>query len=472
MVSVKQKGSACDRGRLSEASNSESLCRGGRLTLLYRSYWVVKQIRSYWVIKQIRRLRQRETVGSQQWRVIVQGKMGKRSSHTNISLQEPTAKYRKILNLALKESHDSEVLSKLRRMKRTADEARLLLDWETWMQQKAVILVCRSVRNTNLHIHEEINSFAQNKTSQFFSKSENSRKRKIGDQSGGEFHDDYESENEESEDDDIEDNSEVHGNKNGGESEDVEEDNRVKIDKNEFVQVFEKIPESSKLKLLSSGKVVKNVLFNYIKDNDCKHLAYSFIIDCDDQKIKELFNDEEWMELTKDHLGISRFHIASEIAKYGNKTLKQLREVVMKSYLPSNVSYDNYQHSDLEWIQIAIRIIVHLYENDDSLYNEIIMNIDLPLYELPHNFSIDKFKHILKFLVSIYQYKTILKNNIQVLREEEDPEEDLEEDQKEQNILNELLNVGQQQVPPSNTNVNYFADCFRIPRKPRQKKGE
>ncbi|GBB89808.1 hypothetical protein RclHR1_16600004 [Rhizophagus clarus] len=92
---------------------------------------------------------------------------------------------------------------------------------------------------------------------------------------------------------------------------------------------------------------------------------------------------------------------------------------------------------------------------------------DHPLYELPHNFSIDKFKHILKFLISIYQYKTILKNNIQVLREE-----DPEEDQKENILLNELLNVGQQQVPPSNTNVNYFADCFRTPRKPRQKKGE
>ncbi|CAG8662328.1 11465_t:CDS:2, partial [Funneliformis mosseae] len=276
--------------------------------------------------------------------------MGKRSPHTNISLQErninwmltcsdptplaffqhvfpthrgqATAKYRKILDLALKESHDSEVLSKLRRMKRTADEARLLLDWETWMQQKAA-------------------------TSQFSSESENSRKRKIGNQSGGELHDDYESESDalsngsdeetsESEDDDIEDNSEVHGNKNGGESEDVEEDNRVKIDKNEFVQAFEKIPESSKLKLISSGKVVENVLFNYIKDNDYEHLAHSYIIDCDDQKIKELFNDEEWMELTKDHLGIPQvpLDIASEIAKYGNKTLKLLREVVMKSYLP------------------------------------------------------------------------------------------------------------------------------------------
>ncbi|RIA93479.1 hypothetical protein C1645_819336 [Glomus cerebriforme] len=282
---------------------------------------------------------------------------------------QATEKYRKILDLALNGTEDSEVLSKLRRMKRTADEARLLFDWETWMQQKATILVRHSVRSTNLRIHEEINSFAQNKTSQFSSESENSRKRKIGDQSGGELHDDYESEKTgESEDDDIEDISEGHGNKNGGESEDVEEDNRVKIDKNEFVQAFEKIPESSKLKLKCSGKVVENVLFDYIMDNDYEHIAHSYIIDCDDQNIKKLFNDEEWMELTKDHLGIPQvpLDIASEIAKYGNKNLKQLREAVMKSYLPSNVSYDNDQHSDLEWIQMAIRTIIHLYENDDS----------------------------------------------------------------------------------------------------------
>ena len=73
------------------------------------------------------------------------------------------------------------------------------------------------------------------------------------------------------------------------------------------------------------------------------------------------------MELTKDHLGIPQvpLDIASEIAKYGNKNLKQLREAVMKSYLPSNVSYDNDQHSDLEWIQMVIRTIIYLYENDD-----------------------------------------------------------------------------------------------------------
>ncbi|RIA98922.1 hypothetical protein C1645_587473 [Glomus cerebriforme] len=76
-------------------------------------------------------------------------------------------KYRIVLDLALKETDDREVLSKLRRLKRTVDEARLLFDWETWMQQKAAISVRRSVWSTNIRIHEEINSFAQNKTSQF-----------------------------------------------------------------------------------------------------------------------------------------------------------------------------------------------------------------------------------------------------------------------------------------------------------------
>lgn len=74
-----------------------------------------------------------------------------------------TEKYQKTLDLALNETDDQEVLNKLRRMKRAVDEARILFDWEAWMQQKTAILVRRSVRNTNLNIHEEINTFAQNK---------------------------------------------------------------------------------------------------------------------------------------------------------------------------------------------------------------------------------------------------------------------------------------------------------------------
>ena len=81
-----------------------------------------------------------------------------------------------------------------------------------------------------------------------------------------------------------------------------------------------------------------------------------------------MFNDKEWKELTDDRLGIPDipFNIAEELAKYGNKNLKELRKAVMTSYLPDNVPYDSGQHYDLEWIQTSIRTIVGLYENDDS----------------------------------------------------------------------------------------------------------
>ncbi|CAG8603815.1 10206_t:CDS:2 [Cetraspora pellucida] len=478
-------------------------------------------------------------------------------------------RYYQILNLALSETDDPEVLYKLKKMKRTVNEARILFDWETWMQQKSAILVHRSVCNTNVHIHEEIN-----KTSFSFE--------------SGEDEETNESE------DDVKDNNEDHENEYG-KSEDVEEDQRVKVDKDSFVQEFEKIPESSKLKL-KSGRLVEDILFDYVKDRDYEQL-----------KIEELFSDEEWAELTKDNLGIPQvpLNIAKEIARYGNKNLEQLRKTVMESYLPSDVSYDNDQHSDLEWIQMAIRTIVHLYENGNSPlqrnqyeywytivlfgtcidmlfrdsklgtdvkrsdvpsyassnrknrnkrtyrklvgrkidgiiylieelyemgaiegarsyagihdkkyldeyfklpkslrdmladlmkalnYNSMrtakvqvfgiihlglrvqfsrlwsaggsiaIFKKDHPLYELPHNFSNDKFMQFLKFLVSTYQYKMILKNNIQVLHERKDNEDTL---------LDELLNVGRQQTPPTNTTVNYFADCFRTPRKVRRKK--
>jgi hypothetical protein len=86
-----------------------------------------------------------------------------------------------------------------------------------------------------------------------------------------------------------------------------------------------------------------------------------------------LFNDEEWKELTDDRLGIPDVpsNIATEIAKYGNKSLRELRNAVMTSYLPDNVPYDSSQHYDLEWIQTSIRTIVGLYENDNSLFKRI-----------------------------------------------------------------------------------------------------
>ncbi|RIA98921.1 hypothetical protein C1645_587548 [Glomus cerebriforme] len=166
----------------------------------------------------------------------------------------------------------------------------------------------------------------------------------------------------------------------------------------------------------------------------------------------------------------ARIHNKKYLSEYF-KLPKSLRD--MLADLIRALNYDDNRTTKIQVfgvIHLGLRVqFSRLWRVGGSIT---IFKKDLPLYELPHNFSIDKFKHILKFLISIYQYKMILKNNIQVLREKEVPEED-----QEDILLNELLNVGRQQVPPpntnaSNTNVNYFADCFRTPRKSRQKKGE
>ncbi|PKB97819.1 hypothetical protein RhiirA5_114800 [Rhizophagus irregularis] len=71
-----------------------------------------------------------------------------------------TDKYRSTLNLALNTTDNQELRNKLKTMKETVDDARILRDWETWMQEKTAILVRRGVRNTNLNLHEEINTLS------------------------------------------------------------------------------------------------------------------------------------------------------------------------------------------------------------------------------------------------------------------------------------------------------------------------
>ncbi|CAI2194631.1 18378_t:CDS:2, partial [Funneliformis geosporum] len=88
---------------------------------------------------------------------------------------------------------------------------------------------------------------------------------------------------------------------------------------------------------------------------------------------------------------------------------------------------------------------------------------DPPLYEVPRKFSTDKFKIFLKFLVSIYKYKMIIKNNIQILYMEANGN----------TLLDELKDVGRPQKPPQITNyTKYFANAFATPRKSREKKIE
>ncbi|GES98686.1 C2H2-type zinc finger transcription factor [Rhizophagus clarus] len=104
------------------------------------------------------------------------------------------------------------------------------------------------------------------------------------------------------------------------------------------------------------------------KDMDYEHHAHSYIVDFDDEDIKALFGEEEWKELTKDRIGVPPVphDIAKELTKYGKKTLKELRAVVLTPYLKENEEYDVNKHYELEWIQMALRTLCNLYENVDA----------------------------------------------------------------------------------------------------------
>ncbi|RHZ46207.1 hypothetical protein Glove_629g20 [Diversispora epigaea] len=141
------------------------------------------------------------------------------------------------------------------------------------------------------------------------------------------------------------------------------EDDPPKVDKVAFCKAHDSIPNTTKLKL-STGKIVEDVLFEFAKDMDYEHHAHSYIVDFDDEDIKALFTDSEWKELTKDRIGVPPIsqEITKELARYGKSTLEDLRTKTMTSYLEEE-KYDICKHYDKEWIQLAIRTLVNLYEN-------------------------------------------------------------------------------------------------------------
>ncbi|CAG8791185.1 23578_t:CDS:2, partial [Cetraspora pellucida] len=147
----------------------------------------------------------------------------------------------------------------------------------------------------------------------------------------------------------------------------INEKDSPKIDKTAFCKAHYAIPNSSKLQL-STGRIVEDILFEFAKDMDYEHNAHSYIVDFDDKDVRVLFTDTEWNELTKDRIGVPSVSrdIAEELAKYGSKTLKELRTKVMKSYLKDDEEYDVQKHYDQEWIQMTMRTLCNLFENIDT----------------------------------------------------------------------------------------------------------
>ncbi|GET55420.1 C2H2-type zinc finger transcription factor [Rhizophagus irregularis DAOM 181602=DAOM 197198] len=101
---------------------------------------------------------------------------------------------------------------------------------------------------------------------------------------------------------------------------------------------------------------------------DYEHHAHSYIVDFDDENVKALFTDEEWKELTEDRIGVPSVpsDIVKEMARYGKKTVEELRITVMTTYLKDKERYDICKHFNQEWVQMTMRTLCNLYENVDS----------------------------------------------------------------------------------------------------------
>ncbi|CAI2190887.1 20376_t:CDS:2 [Funneliformis geosporum] len=150
--------------------------------------------------------------------------------------------------------------------------------------------------------------------------------------------------------------------------ENKDDEDPPKINKLAFREAHHAIPDNAKMHL-KSGKIVEDVLFDFAKDMEHEHHAHSYIINYDDEDVKALFTKTEWDELTEDRIRIPAVprEIGEELVRYGKqKTLSELRNSVLTSYLQDGTIYDINKHYDKEWIQMAVRTLVNLYENIDA----------------------------------------------------------------------------------------------------------
>ncbi|CAG8835269.1 36001_t:CDS:10, partial [Gigaspora margarita] len=208
--------------------------------------------------------------------------------------RKASEKYKKVLDLASKEAVNEESRNKFEKMKKSATDERILKDWETWMQQKTAILVRRGVHNTNLNLHEEINTLS-------LSKDGSSAKTMKSNPDSDTSEDDLEEEDQEEEEsaDEIDKFFMDTGNN---------EKIRNSVISNDIgnVNLVKRIEESSstcqRLWILRSGTNVGYKLASHVKTipeaQKCLNLAYWNILDLtENSQIKSLFSTNDWEEM-------------------------------------------------------------------------------------------------------------------------------------------------------------------------------
>ncbi|RIB27559.1 hypothetical protein C2G38_2061545 [Gigaspora rosea] len=67
------------------------------------------------------------------------------------------------------------------------------------------------------------------------------------------------------------------------------EKDKDKINKSAFYKAHNAILNNAKMQL-TLGRIVENILFNYIKNKEYEEHAHSYIVDSENEKIKSLFS--------------------------------------------------------------------------------------------------------------------------------------------------------------------------------------
>ncbi|RHZ65130.1 hypothetical protein Glove_319g26 [Diversispora epigaea] len=106
------------------------------------------------------------------------------------------------------------------------------------------------------------------------------------------------------------------------------------------------------------------------------------------------------------------------------------------------------------WIQF-----VRLWRAGGSIF---IFRKDPQSFNIHSKFSKKGLRSFLKFLARIYQYKIIIKNNLQVLDILNDDDNDNDNDDESFDLLKEL---NEQCSTPPPASIQFFADCENTPKK-------
>ncbi|CAG8657036.1 14875_t:CDS:10, partial [Funneliformis mosseae] len=274
---VKQEGSACDRESLSEASNGESPSSRWPADFIAKKYWVLLNMEAPVTERNITRKE-----GNINWMLSYPDPTPIAFFRNIFPTHRGRAieKYRNILNLAFNEADNQEMKDKLKKNER--NNRCMQLDGSEDTKGLGNVdarknSIRRSVRNTNITLHKEINTLAINENT-----------KGTGEYNEESYSDLDSSEEERDEVDDFK----------------RDDDNgNINVSDSGFVERIEECPSTCHQPwILSSGTNVGEKLENYVKSipeaQKCVNFAYWNILDLsDDSQVKSLFSKNDWEEM-------------------------------------------------------------------------------------------------------------------------------------------------------------------------------